>query len=115
MEAQEPEEAKKEEEQAEKEKAKDNRKNTDGELFNGIITLNVMPPIDLNQFKNFEEAIKQIPELRLVLIGGSMDEGNEVIVSAESPIPLLSILKDLPSVAEVNKKGKSTQVTLKSE
>lgn len=115
MEAQEAGETKKEEEQADKEQAKDNRKNTDGELFSGTITLNIMPPIDLTQFKNFEEALKQIPEMRLILIGGSMNEGNEIIASAESPIPLLSILKDLPGVAEVNKKGKSIQVTLKSE
>ena len=115
MESQEASESTKEEERADKVKAKGSNKNTDGELFSGIITLNIMPPINLKQFKKFEENLAQIQDLRVVLIGGSMAEGNEIIVSAETDIPLLETLRNMPNVAEVNKKGKPIQITLKPE
>ena len=107
--------ASKEAEKAAKEKAKDKDKNADSKLVSGIINLSMVPPVDPIQLRKFEEDLKQVQELRLVLVGGSMDEGTEIIVSAENPIPLLDILSEIPAVAEVNWKGKINQVTLKSE
>lgn len=98
------------------EKPKKNKKaDTSGGLASGVITLNIAHPTNPAKLKEMEEQIKQVPELRIVLIGGSLDEGTEIIVSAESPIPLLETLSGLPSVSEVNKKGKITQVVLKAD
>ena len=107
--------AKKEAEQTAREEARGKGKNTDGELVSGIINLNIMPPVDLTQLKTFEENLKQVQDLRLILVGGSMDEGTEIVVSAENPIPILDVSREMPTVAEVNRKGKTTQITLKSE
>jgi hypothetical protein len=74
-----------------------------------------VPPVDSGQVRKLEEHLSQVPDLQLVLISGSVAEGTEIIVSTESPIPLLDILRDMPPVAQVTKKGKATQITLKVE
>jgi len=47
------------------------------------------------------------------LISGSLDEGTKFIVSAGKPIPLVSIIRELPLVEQVVKKGKEIQVSLR--
>jgi hypothetical protein len=74
-----------------------------------------MSPVDLSQIRNLEEHLGQIQDLRLLLTSGSVDEGTQIIVSAGKPIPLIDVLRRLPPVAEVVKKGKDIQVTLKAE
>jgi len=90
-------------------------KETSAELYKGVIKLAVMPPADPGQVRKLEEHLSQVSDLSLVLVGGSAMEGNEIIVSAENPLPLLDILREMPPVAEVTKKGKTTQITLKTE
>jgi len=97
------------------EAAKKTETGTSSELYTGTVKLTIMPPVDLGQVRKLEEHLSQIKDLSLVLIGGSAAEGTEIIVSAENPIPLMDILQEIPSVAEVNKKGKTTQITLKTE
>ena len=57
----------------------------------------------------------RVEGLRLEAIGGSVEGGSEIIVSVENPIPLVDILKGMPSVAEAVKQGKDTRVVLKTE
>jgi hypothetical protein len=102
-------------EQAAKGKAKDGDKEPVTELYKGIVKLTIVPPVDSGQVRELEEHLYQVQDLRLVLVGGSIDEGTEIIVSAESPIPLLDILREMPPVAQVIKKGKIAQVTLKAK
>ncbi len=90
-------------------------KDTSAELYKGEVKLTVVPPVDLDQVRKLEEHLSQVNDLSLVLIGGSATEGTEIIVSAESPLPLLDILGELPPVAEVTKKGKNIHITLKTE
>ena len=85
------------------------------ELVSGIISLNIAHPTTPAKLKELEEEIKQVPELKIVLIGGAIDEGTEIIVSADNPIPLVEILSSLPSVSEVSKKSKLTQLVLETE
>ena len=111
-------EAKKAKAQAKKETeqvAKKEDKGSSTELYKGTVRLSIVPPVDSGQFRKLEEHLSQVPELQLVLIGGSVAEGTEIVVSAESPIPLLDILRDMPPVAQVTKKGKTAQITLKAE
>jgi hypothetical protein len=74
-----------------------------------------MPPIDIGQVRKLEEYLYQVQDLRLVLVGGSVDEGTEIVVSAENPIPLIDALRELPPVDQIVKKGKTIQLTLKAE
>ena len=85
------------------------------ELYQGIVKLTIVPPIDLGQVRKLEEYLSQVQDLRLVLIGGSVDEGTEIVVSAENPIPLMDVLREIPPVEQVVKKGKKIQITLKAE
>jgi hypothetical protein len=110
-------EAKKAEAQAKEEAKQDARGKDKGSAagtYKGIIRLTIMPPVDSGQLKKLEEHLSQIPDLRLVLISGSIAEGTEIVVSAESPIPLLDILSEIPPVDQVTTKGKTIQITLKT-
>ena len=71
------------------------------ELYQGIVKLTIAPPIDLGQVRKLEEYLSQVQDLRLVLIGGSVDEGTEIVVSAENPIPLMDVLREIPPVEQV--------------
>jgi hypothetical protein len=112
-------EAKKAKETKAKEKArkedKARDKETNAELFKGLVTLSIMPPVDLDQLKRLEEALHESPDLRLVVISGSVANGNEMVVSADDAVPLVDILMTMPPVAQVNKKGKTLQITMKPE
>ena len=74
-----------------------------------------MPPVDLGQVGELEEYLRQVQNLRLVLIGGSVEEGSEIVVSAEKPVSLISVLREIPLVERVVKKDKEIQVTLKAK
>jgi hypothetical protein len=95
--------------------AKKEDKRSGAELYKGILRLTIMPPVDSGQVRKLEEHLSQVPDLQLVLISGSVAENTEIVVSTENPIPLLDILRDMPPVAQVTKKGKATQITLKVE
>ena len=110
-------ETKKAEAQAKKETkkaAKKEDKGTSAEMHQGMMRLTIVPPVDSEQLKRLEEQLYQVEDLRLVLIGGSVDGGTEIVVSAENPLPLLDILEKMPPVAQVVKKGKTAQITLKA-
>jgi len=85
-----------------------------GDLYKGMVELAIMPPIDLVQLENLGKELSQVENLRLVLVGGSVDKGSRIVVSAEEPIPLLSILREIPIVEDVVRKGGEIQVTLKA-
>jgi len=98
-----------------KKEAKGEGKKTNAELYKGLVTLSIMPPVDSGQVKRLEESLHESPDLRLVVIGGSTANGTEMVISVENAIPLVDILMKVPLVAQVTKKGKTLQVTLKAE
>jgi hypothetical protein len=98
-----------------KKEAKVEDKKTSAETHKGIVTLTIVPPVDLGQVKRLEESLHQSPDLRLVLVSGSVANGTEIVISTENPIPLIDILMKMPPVAQVTKKGKTLQVALKPE
>ena len=84
-------------------------------LYEGVVELTIVPPIDLAQTENLAKGLRQVENLRLILVGGSVDRGSKIIVSAEEPVPLLSILREMPVVEQVFRKGAEIQVRLKAE
>ena len=106
--------ATKEAERQAKETAKRENKKS-AELYTGTVKLAITPPVDLGQLKKLEESLSPLKDLRVLLVGGSTTEGNEIIVLIENPIPLLDILSEMSPVAQVTKKGKTIQITLKTE
>jgi uncharacterized membrane protein YqiK len=95
--------------------AKQAKEAISAELYEGIVKLTIMSPIDLAQMRKLEEYLRHIQDLRLVLTGGSADEGTHIMVSAAKPLPLINVLKEMPPVEEVVKKDKEIQITLKAE
>ena len=82
------------------------------ELYEGMIELAILPPVDPSRIRKLEEALRQVEDLRVVLISGSVDEGTKVIVSAGKPIPLIDILSGIPVVEQAVRKGNEIQVSL---
>ena len=99
----------------EAEEAKKAKQALRAELYEGMVKLVVVPPIDLGQMEKLEKDLRQVEDLRLVLVGGSVDEGSQIVVSAGKPIPLIDILREMPPVEQVVKKGNEIQITLKAE
>lgn len=84
------------------------------ELYEGMVNLVIASPVDLGQMRRLEEYLCQVQDLRLVVVGGSVDEGTKIVVSAEKPIPLIDIIRKMPPIEQVVKKGKEIQVMLKA-
>ena len=84
-------------------------------LYEGVVKLVIKSPIDADHMKELEANLRQIQNLRLVLFGGSVEEGIQFVVSAEEPTPLIKILKEMPLVEEAVGKGKEIQVVLKAK
>ena len=84
------------------------------ELYEGTVTLTIMPPIDLDQMRELEECLRQAESLRLVLVGGSIDEGGMIVLSVERPTPLIDVLRAMPPVEQVVKEDMKLMVRLKS-
>jgi hypothetical protein len=80
-----------------------------------MVKLAISSPVDYDELRELSEYLRQVRELRLVLVGGSGEGGTKIIVSAEKPIPLVSVLREMPPVEQVVKKGKEIQVTLKAK
>ncbi len=84
------------------------------ELYEGIVKLTIVSPVDLGQMRKLKEYLCQVQDLHLVLVSGSVDEGTAIAVSAAKPIPLLDILREMPPVEQVAKEGNNIQVMLKA-
>ena len=89
-------------------------KEVNAQLYEGTINLVLMPPVGVLQIENLKEKLCLIQNLRVILTGGSVDEPNNIVVSAEQPIPLIDVLNHIPIVDEVTKKGKEIQILLKT-
>jgi hypothetical protein len=84
------------------------------ELYSGVVTLMIAPPVHYEQIRNFKELLDRVKDIRVVLVGGSVDEGNMIVISAQQPIPLLTLFSELPIVQHVSKKDKGIEITLKA-
>jgi len=114
-EAEEAKRAKKAEAEAKREAKREAKEATGAKFYQGTVELVIMSPVDLAQMRKLEEYLCQVQDLRLVLVGGSVDEGSKIVVSAEKPIPLIDVIREMPPVEQVVKKGKKIQITLKTE
>jgi len=85
------------------------------ELHKGMAKLAIASPVDYDQMRKLEEYLRQVQHLRLVLVGGSVKEGTKIVVFAEKPIPLINVLREMPPVEQVVKKGKEIRVTLRAK
>jgi len=101
--------------EAEAKAKKETGEKVSAELYEGMVELVILPPVDPEQMKKLEEGLRQVQDLGVVLVGGSVDEGTRVIVSAKKPIPLANVVGEIPLVEQVVKKGKEVHISLKAK
>ena len=65
------------------------------ELYEGMVQLKIVAPVDLGQVRKLQEHLHQVQDLDLVLVGGSVNEGTVIVVSVARPIPLINILREI--------------------
>ncbi len=75
----------------------------------------ITPPVDPNRVRAFEENLHQIQDLRLLLVGGSVTESAQIIVSTKEPKSLIKALSEMPLVKEAAGEGNEIRVTLEPE
>jgi hypothetical protein len=62
---------------------------------------------------DFENSLRQIPDIRLVMISGTTSDGAQIIVSSERSVALSDILRQLPMVEEVMDRPADILIKLK--
>lgn len=87
------------------------------QLYEGMVKLAIESPVDYDQMSRLGEYLRQTQHLRVILLGGSVDEGTKIVVFAEKPIPLINVLRGMPPVEKALKKEKvkEIQVTLRAK
>ena len=85
-----------------------------GELFRGIVHLEVLPPVNAKQLIRIKEMIEQSPDTKIVLFGGSVKNGAEIVLSIEKSMRLGELLMDMPIVDKVEKHWKKIAIYLNS-
>jgi hypothetical protein len=85
------------------------------ELYSGMVTLLIARPVKYKRVGEFQEILAQVKDLRVMLVGGSAEEGSMIVVSVQQSVPLLSVLSELPIVEGVSKKDRGIEITLKAD
>ncbi|MFC1892488.1 hypothetical protein ACFLYR_00390 [Chloroflexota bacterium] len=84
------------------------------ELYQGRVELEIAAPIDFVQMVKLQAHLYEVPDLGLVSVGGSATGETAIVVVADKPLPLLSILKQMPLIKGVVKKENNIQVALEA-
>jgi len=100
------------EEKAERE-AEEAVNDSDSEIYEGNVRLLIISSAGYKQIMQFKRQLDKVESLRILLIGGSGDEGNHIVVSLQKPVKLIGALNKMPIVDKVDKKGKDIVVTLR--
>ena len=76
--------------------------------------MSIMHPVDFILLRKLEECLRQVPDLRLVMVGGSVDQDTTIVVFAEKPLLLVDLLKEMPPVEQVITEDERIQVILRT-
>lgn len=83
----------------ESESAQEEAENTT--LYKGRVELEITSLADFAQMREFERHLRQLPQVKALLIGGSWANGNTVDLFLNEPVPLVDVLRNMPGVAEI--------------
>lgn len=109
------EQTKKSKRQAKEAKGQETQEVSTDKPYEGTVKIVIQSPIVLTQLNNLTNYLKNIPELKIILTGGSTREGNKIIIGLEQPMPLLGVLTECPAIEELGTRGRDVIVTLKGE
>lgn len=83
--------------------------------YSGKLKIDIAPPSDSEQIETLEKQLLQNSGLRIIAKGGSEDGSAWVEVHLTSPLPLIEILRKIPSVKDVVGARSYIIVTLNSK
>ena len=86
----------------------------DAEVYEGEFQLVLPLDVSSKQLKQFEEYLRKVEDLTVLLTGWSSDEGSIISVSLQKPMNLLHFFSEMPTVEKVYKKGGKIIITLKT-
>jgi hypothetical protein len=101
-------------EKAEVKAKKEDKGKTVKRIFQNNFRLILKMPVNSNQSKQFVDLLKQSQDLRIVWVGGSVEEGVVISVSMLKPIAVNDILAEIPMIDKYDVNGADIVVTLKS-
>ncbi len=94
---------------ADSEKQKEGSISGSRETAEGAVELVAPPPVHFGQVRQFQEALRQAAGLRIMMVGGSADQGAVIVVWVQAQVALFDILRGIAGVEkaeEVIQKGK---------
>jgi len=100
--------------QAEKE-LKAARSKQDTEVLKGTIRLVVPLAVPTEAAKKFGRYMEKIEGVKVIMLSHSEEEGHLFLVGLQRPMTLMRLIKDIPLVRNVAKKGETICVGLKEE
>ena len=66
--------------------------------YSGEVELIIAAPLELKLVSKLYNYLQTIPELRILYTRGSWDQGTTIAVVLEKPIPLISLISEMPGV-----------------
>jgi hypothetical protein len=85
----------------------------DKELSKGNVRLAVPITVRNEDVKSFREDLENIAGVKVLMLSHSEEEGHLFLLSLEKPMTLISFIREINQVENVNKKGKDILVTLR--
>ena len=82
------------------------------EIYEGDVRLVIPSPAGFEQVTQFKERLEKVKKLRIVWVGGSVEEGAIIVASLQNPMTLIRILNEMPTVEKVDKKNGNIVVML---
>jgi len=104
------EEAKREAEEAKR--AEEAAHDISSEIYEGDVRLVIPSPAGFEQVRRFKKRLEKVKSLRIVWVGGSVEEGAIIVASLQNPVTLIRILNEMPTVEKVDKKNGNIVVML---
>ena len=83
-------------------------------VYQGMVELDIAA-VDAQQISNLLSYLREVPILQVVSLSGSATRDNTVVVVANRPLPLLSVLREMPPVETAIVSGNKIEVTLKTK
>lgn len=84
------------------------------EVFLGDVRLVVPLTVGVKEVRRLKEHLQKVDSLKIVLTGGSEEEGHIILLTLQEPATLIGIIKEMSLVENIDKRGKDIVVTLKN-
>ncbi len=78
----------------------------DSELFYGEVKIDIAPPVNIMRLLGLIRSLENTRGIRILGTSGSRNSGSVIAMSLDKPLPLLSLLRDMPFVEGVKAEDK---------